>query len=223
MDDFIDVSLNEEPIDSSVAQANESETSHERVEERIRQLQGVTFRAGERQRQSQRCERNPVGIRVVFSDALVNTDVESGIPVETDDVGTVDKTRESGCKRDRSHLVGEALASALAMDSPAKKGDKEGGSFYDCNICLELVRDPVLTCCGHLFCWACYYQVEYVDSRSKECPVCEGEVTDGNVIPIYGNNGGGGGEGERETASCLNLKVPPRPKARRIERATKRD
>ncbi|XP_047946998.1 LON peptidase N-terminal domain and RING finger protein 1-like [Salvia hispanica] len=222
MDDFIDVFLNEEPIDPSVAQANES---HERVEERIRQLQGVTFRAGERQRQSQPCERNPVGIRVVFSDALVNTDVESGILVENDGVGTVDKARESGCKRDRSHLVGEALA--LAMESPAKKGDKEkeGGSLYDCNICLELVRDPVLTCCGHLFCWACFYQVEYVDSRSKECPVCEGEVTDANLIPIYGNSSGGEGERdrERETASCLNLKVPPRPKARRIERARKRD
>jgi len=29
-------------------------------------------------------------------------------------------------------------------------GSGDGGSF-DCNICLELAQDPVVTLCGHLF------------------------------------------------------------------------
>jgi hypothetical protein len=33
----------------------------------------------------------------------------------------------------------------------------EGGSF-ECNICLELAQDPVVTLCGHLFCWPCLYR-----------------------------------------------------------------
>lgn len=219
--DFTDLFLNQEPTDPppfSTASLNESETAHERVEERIRQLQGVTVRAG--QRQSQRCVRNSVEFSHDVGDFLVNTDVVRGTLDEIDNIGTVDTNAEKGrgCKRDSSHLVGKALALALAMDSPAKKGGKEGGSFYDCNICLDLAKDPVLTCCGHLFCWACFYQLGCIDSTSKECPVCKGEVSHGNVIPIYGN---GGSEGECETESSLN--VPPRPKARRVESVRKPD
>ncbi|KAH6772936.1 hypothetical protein C2S51_011340 [Perilla frutescens var. frutescens] len=209
---FTDLFLNQEPLDPpslSIALTNESETAHERVEERIRQLQGVTVRAGQRLR----CERNSAEISFISSDNLVNTDVEPepGFLDEINNMMNAEKGRR-GCKRDSSHLVGKALALAMAMDSPARKGDKEGGNFYDCNICLDIANDPVLTCCGHLFCWPCFYQVGYIDSTSKECPVCKGEVSDDNVIPIYGNSGN---EVEAETES--GLKVPPRPKARRVE------
>ncbi len=27
-----------------------------------------------------------------------------------------------------------------------------------CNICLELARDPVVTLCGHLYCWPCLFR-----------------------------------------------------------------
>lgn len=149
---------------------------HERVEERIRELQGVKVRAGQGQWQSQRRERNSAECSHDQGDILGNKDVEGGV----DDVGTVDTNGEKGrgCKRDSSHLVGKALA--MAMDSPSKTWGKEGsegaGIWYDCNICLDLAKDPVLTCCGDLFCWACFYQLGYIDSTSKECPVCKGVV-----------------------------------------------
>ncbi|GFQ05564.1 E3 ubiquitin-protein ligase rma3 [Phtheirospermum japonicum] len=53
-----------------------------------------------------------------------------------------------------SHLV----AKALEIDPGSKRPDKETGSFYDCNICFDVAIEPVLTCGGHLFCWACFYQ-----------------------------------------------------------------
>ena len=28
---------------------------------------------------------------------------------------------------------------------------------YDCNICLEIANEPIITTCGHLFCWPCFY------------------------------------------------------------------
>ncbi|PWA60656.1 Zinc finger, RING/FYVE/PHD-type [Artemisia annua] len=101
-----------------------------------------------------------------------------------------DDGRMRNCKRDITHL-----AKALEMDIDGEKGgafgDNGNGNFFDCNICLDVAKDPVLTCCGHLFCWPCFYQVAYVDSVSKECPVCKGEVVDSNI--------------------------PPRPRARRVE------
>ncbi|KAL0425554.1 UNVERIFIED_CONTAM: E3 ubiquitin-protein ligase RMA2 [Sesamum radiatum] len=139
---------------------------------------------------------------------MANVDGERGIGLNN--IGIVERIVEKGkgCKRGSSYLV----AKALEIDSEVQEADKDGGSFYDCNICLDLATDPVLTCCGHLFCWACFYQVPDVDSTSKECPVCKGEVSDGTIIPIYGN---GGGEPVCETES--GLKIPPRPKARRVE------
>ena len=30
-------------------------------------------------------------------------------------------------------------------------------SNFECNICLKMAREPVVTSCGHLFCWSCLY------------------------------------------------------------------
>ncbi|KAK2441252.1 RING/U-box superfamily protein [Trifolium repens] len=42
--------------------------------------------------------------------------------------------------------------------------DSDEGGFYDCNICLDLAKDPVVTLCGHLFCWPCLYRWLYLRS-----------------------------------------------------------
>ncbi|KAJ7975992.1 E3 ubiquitin-protein ligase RNF5 [Quillaja saponaria] len=97
-----------------------------------------------------------------------------------------------------------------------KKDDVEkvsgsDGSFFDCNHCFDLARDPVVTCCGHLFCWPCLYKLN-VHSDAKECPVCKEEVTTKNVTPIYGR-----GNNIHSLEEDPNLKIPLRPHARRIE------
>ncbi|GKA34679.1 hypothetical protein Tco_0721108 [Tanacetum coccineum] len=58
----------------------------------------------------------------------------------------------------------------------------------------------------------CFYQLSYVDSSAKECPVCKGEVTDFSITPIYGN-------GKNQPVSKLEsgMKIPPRPRSRRVE------
>ncbi|RAL48516.1 hypothetical protein DM860_005940 [Cuscuta australis] len=93
--------------------------------------------------------------------------------------------------------------------------DDNAMSFFDCNICLDLAREPVVTCCGHLYCWPCLYRWLNLHSNARECPVCKGEVTAKTVTPIYGRGGGG-------TASpCVeaqgSLKIPQRPQATRHE------
>ncbi|KAJ6746124.1 hypothetical protein OIU74_028726 [Salix koriyanagi] len=98
------------------------------------------------------------------------------------------------------------------QNDDVEKASGNDGSFYDCNICLDLATDPVVTCCGHLFCWPCLYQWLHVHSDAKECPVCKGEVTMKNVTPIYGR-----GCTAREPGEDTNLDIPVRPHARRVE------
>ncbi|GKV25852.1 hypothetical protein SLEP1_g35234 [Rubroshorea leprosula] len=93
-----------------------------------------------------------------------------------------------------------------------EKGSGNDGSFFDCNICLDLAKDPVVTCCGHLFCWSCLYRWLNVHSYAKECPVCKGEVTIKTVTPIYGR-----GNASRGVEDDSGLKIPRRPHARRVE------
>ncbi|PIN25180.1 putative E3 ubiquitin ligase [Handroanthus impetiginosus] len=206
---FTELDLNQEPTDPLLPSVervgsllNELETAHDRIEERIRQLEGVTARA--RQRQRWRQERNSMVINHFSGAMIVNLDGQEDILDGINNMGVAERTVEKrkGYKRDSSHLVAKALA----------KADKERGSFYDCNICLEVAREPVLTCCGHLFCWACFYRVANVDPTSKECPVCKGEVSDSAIIPVYCN-----GDSEPVYETELGLKIPPRPKARRVE------
>ncbi|XAR68609.1 Ubiquitin--protein ligase [Bertholletia excelsa] len=101
---------------------------------------------------------------------------------------------------------------ALGKKDREEKGNTDDGCFFDCNICLDLAKNPVVTCCGHLFCWPCLYQWLHVHSDANECPICKGEVTIKNVTPIYGR-----GQNIREAAEHYSLKIPSRPHARRME------
>lgn len=62
-------------------------------------------------------------------------------------------------------------------------------SAFMCNVCMEPVkdRDPVLTTCGHLYCWPCLHHWLSLDGK-ETCPVCSAVVrVDKNVIPVYIN------------------------------------
>lgn len=102
---------------------------------------------------------------------------------------------------------------ALGKKDDDEKCNGDVGSFFDCNICLDLAKDPVVTCCGHLFCWPCLYRWLHLHSDAKECPVCKGEVTLKNVTPIYGRGKGGARQSEDDSSA----KIPVRPQARRVE------
>ncbi|KAI5190299.1 E3 ubiquitin-protein ligase RNF5 [Nematocida sp. AWRm77] len=53
---------------------------------------------------------------------------------------------------------------------------------FDCSICLSEVEVPVVTLCGHLFCWGCLYGW---GTKSNICPVCKKACSLSSVIPIY--------------------------------------
>ncbi|XP_053577979.1 E3 ubiquitin-protein ligase RNF5 [Bombina bombina] len=83
------------------------------------------------------------------------------------------------------------------------------GAAYECNICLETAREPVVSVCGHLYCWPCLHQWLETRPERQECPVCKAGISRDKVIPIYGR-----GESNPQDP---RLKTPPRPQGQRTE------
>ncbi|XP_057972851.1 E3 ubiquitin-protein ligase RMA3-like [Malania oleifera] len=100
-------------------------------------------------------------------------------------------------------------------DSIPKAVENPDGCF-DCNICLDTAHDPVVTLCGHLFCWPCIYQWLHLqissDPDKQKCPVCKADVSSTSLVPLYGS----GPHSSRSKSRRPNLQgvgVPRRPAA----------
>ncbi|GAA0157385.1 ubiquitin-protein ligase [Lithospermum erythrorhizon] len=212
--------LNEEPrelLPSYQVLIDQLGSTQSRIDERIRQLGEVIERA-RNFRQQVRSSHDliyPSAQSFVinsheFLEMTRNVGNESGESSRVDDVDVMETNNGIGRKYKRNSI--QLVARALAIYPETRRVDKERVNFYDCNVCLQMAENPILTCCGHLFCWACFYTLPPQDSSSKECPVCMGEVSDHSIIPIYGN---GNHSDALKTESTFE--VPPRPKAQRIE------
>ncbi|GET93263.1 hypothetical protein, conserved [Leishmania tarentolae] len=60
---------------------------------------------------------------------------------------------------------------------------------FSCAICFDTATEPVVTRCGHLFCWECLEHWLHSAAGAPECPVCKGRVDEqisGDIIPLYG-------------------------------------
>ncbi|XP_019414114.1 PREDICTED: E3 ubiquitin-protein ligase RMA1H1-like [Lupinus angustifolius] len=92
--------------------------------------------------------------------------------------------------------------------------DTNASGGFDCNICLERVEDPVVTLCGHLYCWPCIYKwlsSETEEQQKSQCPVCKSEVSRSSLVPLYCH-------GQTRRASegkghQVGTVIPPRPPA----------
>ncbi|KAH7426643.1 hypothetical protein KP509_10G009800 [Ceratopteris richardii] len=78
--------------------------------------------------------------------------------------------------------------SASYHRSPTSQATRVLPPHFLCNICDDVCCDPVVTMCGHLFCWPCLYHTCTSVPRAEEaspCPVCHQDVRD-RILPIYG-------------------------------------
>ena len=58
-------------------------------------------------------------------------------------------------------------------------------THFECTICLDTAKEPVVTACGHLFCWACIFQWLKQPRETLMCPVCKSGITQEELTPIY--------------------------------------
>ncbi|XP_076934621.1 E3 ubiquitin-protein ligase RMA1H1-like [Bidens hawaiensis] len=93
----------------------------------------------------------------------------------------------------------------------ASENSPAGG--FSCNICLDTVNDPVVTLCGHLYCWPCIYKWIHHQKNPPEhpknvqCPVCKSEVSQKTLIPLYGR----GQTAEPVSDEKDDISIPRRP------------
>ncbi|CAA2981714.1 uncharacterized protein LOC111369441 [Olea europaea var. sylvestris] len=212
----MNLDLNLGPVDASGENGDTGSGSYSNMDMNLEDLlDGPVHRFTEAFRQRQRGHRwrslwrqvpIPPETRNLALELIGGDELQTGEGSITTEERPVEVTKT--CDNGNCYLEDEARK----KKEDGQKNNGDVGSFFDCNICLDLAKDPVLTCCGHLFCWPCLYRWLHVHSDAKECPVCKGEVTTKNVTPIYGR-GNNTGEPDQDSS----LKIPLRPQARRVE------
>jgi hypothetical protein len=96
------------------------------------------------------------------------------------------------------------MRSATAPNPSCSSGNRfnDDACDFECNICFDLAQDPVITLCGHLFCWPCLYKWLHHRSHPQECPVCKGVVGEEKLVPLYGKG---------RSVTDPRTEIPPRP------------
>ncbi|XP_038685214.1 E3 ubiquitin-protein ligase RMA3-like [Tripterygium wilfordii] len=105
-----------------------------------------------------------------------------------------------------------------AMNSLKEVSHNIGGCF-DCNICLETARNPIVTLCGHLYCWPCINQWLHVQSPSPEadhhreqnCPICKSNISLNTLVPLYGHDASPSESETKKPELGLDVPRPPPP------------
>ena len=57
----------------------------------------------------------------------------------------------------------------------------QGQQQRKCTLCLEQMRDPSVTTCGHVFCWTCIG--DWIREK-PECPLCRQSILGQHVLPL---------------------------------------
>ncbi|KAK1388897.1 RING-type E3 ubiquitin transferase [Heracleum sosnowskyi] len=118
----------------------------------------------------------------------------------------------------------QKCSSGYVTEDKVGQGTSEG---FNCNICLDFVQDPVVTFCGHLYCWPCIYKwihyqsvsAEKLDQQQPQCPVCKAVVSKETLVPLYGR--GRTTKPSEAKPPHLGLVIPQRPSTPRCGSQTR--
>ncbi|THY31391.1 hypothetical protein D6D01_02907 [Aureobasidium pullulans] len=77
----------------------------------------------------------------------------------------------------------DSEAAILNLEDEDKLKWIESSQQRKCTLCLEPMRDPSTTTCGHVFCWTCIS--DWVREK-PECPLCRQAVLGQHILPLRG-------------------------------------
>eukprot|EP01006_Ploeotia_vitrea_P015616 TRINITY_DN4533_c0_g1_i1.p1 TRINITY_DN4533_c0_g1~~TRINITY_DN4533_c0_g1_i1.p1 ORF type:complete len:215 (-),score=4.68 TRINITY_DN4533_c0_g1_i1:65-679(-) len=87
-----------------------------------------------------------------------------------------------------------------------KENESRTSANFECNVCLCEASEPVVTRCGHLFCWECLLPWA---EENNNCPVCKAVCDPKQVIPLYGRGN------SKATDQSKDLPARPVPQVER--------
>ena len=74
------------------------------------------------------------------------------------------------------------MSKSESKPTETKEPSPEPSGLFECNICLDMASSPVVTLCGHLYCWPCLSPWLV---NNNTCPVCKSGLEKDKVIPIF--------------------------------------
>lgn len=152
-----------------------------------------------------RGKRTPTTRTVLKKDALMDDDEYEydGSEYSTRTSTRRERMESRGRRRASEDYVDRSKGGANTTTNANTTNATRGNDRYECNVCFDTAQDPVVTRCGHLYCWACIHRwlegarVRGAQSTAAACPVCKAEVTEDALIPLYGHGEDGGGDDRR--------------------------
>ena len=79
------------------------------------------------------------------------------------------------------NLTPSPLAPRQTLTEPTSMKWIQGSQQRKCTLCLEELKDPSVTTCGHLFCWTCI--TDWIREK-PECPLCRQSLQGQHVLPL---------------------------------------
>ena len=99
------------------------------------------------------------------------------LPKPEDNGQDVEELDFSTAKNRESLDWGKEKKSLVCKNCGAKYqlNDTDDINAFECSICLESANEPVVTKCGHIFCWPCLKK--WLSKKiTLECPVCRNGI-----------------------------------------------
>ena len=120
--------------------------------------------------------------------AVIDGRVEVGLGSNATDNLLLFESESASSDASRSRL--ELSTHTLMLEQPMyalKDTDKlgwiQGTQQRKCTLCLEELKDPSATTCGHVFCWSCI--ANWIKEK-PECPLCRQSIMAQHVLPLRG-------------------------------------
>jgi len=105
---------------------------------------------------------------------------------------------------------------STSMPKNKEETNNSSDATFECNICFDSAKEPVITMCGHLFCWPCIYK--WLELHENQvCPICKAAITRDKLIPLYGRGTENPQDPRNKPAPGSTDNIPNRPPGQRTE------